>query len=69
MSKVKPKHPPVGTRVAVLDAKQEKDLGNGTIEGYKWVRQGPFKLWTPTIKLDGGRIICGFECWWKEIRT
>jgi len=64
----------VGERVLVLNGKQDKILGKGTI-----IEHEPFELQNtfpsgkdiiyniPVIKLDNGDIIKGTECWWISI--
>jgi len=64
----------VGERVLVLNGKQDKILGKGTI-----IEHEPLELQNtfpsgkdiicniPVIKLDNGDVVKGTECWWISI--
>jgi hypothetical protein len=63
----------IGTRVRVMDI-DKNDLGLGTYEGEVALDDndneipipydaGPFDS-NPKIRLDSGRVIYGFDCWW-----
>jgi len=64
----------VGERVLVLNGKQDKILGKGTI-----IEHEPLELKNtfpsgkdiiyniPVIKLDNGDVVKGTECWWISI--
>lgn len=67
---------PVGTRVlAILKADKDKvySLGEGEYTGLLSPPEGPFGMTkeevgedftNPCIKLDSGKVVWGYECWW-----
>lgn len=68
---------PIGTRVRVMSADQQQDLGIGTYEGEVPIGslldvgeelprelRGLKDTLTPKIQLDSGEVIYGAECWW-----
>jgi hypothetical protein len=52
-----------GTRVQVLSADGNTNLGIGTYRGEEEIEDSG-GLTTPKIELASGQIIYGFECWW-----
>ena len=63
MAKGRPPVPRKGLRITVADI-NAKDLGLGTIVGFKKMTLCGVKCDSPQIKLDSGRTIYGYECWW-----
>ena len=54
----------VGLRVKVFSADRKEYLGLGTIIGFEKVQFGLDISSVPVIRLDDGRVLRGYECWW-----
>ena len=54
----------VGLRVKVFSADKSGYLGLGTIIGFEKVQIGGNILSVPVIRLDNGKVLRGYECWW-----
>ena len=59
-----PPKPAIGSRVGAIlstDAETVSLLGYGTYEGDL---ESPLGFPNPCIKLDSGKKVWGFQCWW-----